>query len=67
MTGVLALDLVEVSAKVRDGGVADDAEDLGLPYWAGMVPLSLQAGKPVPANDLDPAIPLPSYLTSYSR
>ena len=39
MTGVLALDLVEVSAKVRDGGVADDPEDLGLPYWAGMVPL----------------------------
>ena len=67
MTGVLALDLVEVSAKVRDGSVADDAEDLGLPYWAGTVPLSLQAGTPVPADDLDPAIPLPSYLTSYSR
>jgi hypothetical protein len=66
-TGVLALDLVEVSAKVRDGGPVDDPEDPGLPYWAGMVPLRLQTGTPVPADDLDPAIPLPAYLTSYSR
>jgi uncharacterized protein len=67
MTGVLALDLVEVSAKVRDGGVADEPEDLALPYWAGMVPLGLQAGPPVPAADLNPAILVPSYLKSYSR
>ena len=67
MTAVLALDLVEVSAKVRDGGPVDEPEDLGLPYWAGIVPLRLTAGAPVPADDLDPAIPLPSYLTSYSR
>ena len=62
MTGVLALDLVEVSAKVRDGGPVDDPEDLALPYWAGIVPLHLTAGTPVPADDLDPAIALPSYL-----
>jgi uncharacterized protein len=62
MTGVLALDLVEVSAKVRDASLADEPEDLGLPYWAGMVPLSLTRGTPIPADDLDPAIPLPSYL-----
>ena len=35
MTLVLALDLVPASAKVRDGSVADDVEDLGLPDWAG--------------------------------
>jgi uncharacterized protein len=61
-TAVLALDLVEVSAKVRDGGVVDDAEDLDLPHWAGVVPLRLTAGTPLPAEDLNPAIPLPSYL-----
>ncbi len=61
-TGVLALDLVEVSAKVRGGGVADDPEDLALPHWAGTVPLSLTRGAPVPADDLDPAVALPSYL-----
>jgi uncharacterized protein len=61
-TGVLALDLVEVSAKVRTGGPVDDPEDGLLPHWAGVVPLSLCAGTPVPAGDLDPATPLPPYL-----
>jgi nitroimidazol reductase NimA-like FMN-containing flavoprotein (pyridoxamine 5'-phosphate oxidase superfamily) len=61
-TAVLALDLLEVSAKVRDGGVADDEEDLALPHWAGVVPLTLAAGTPEPAGDLDPTTQLPSYL-----
>jgi len=61
-TAVLALDLDEVSAKIREGGVSDDAEDLTLPYWAGVVPLRLTAGAAVPDADLDPATPLPSYL-----
>jgi uncharacterized protein len=61
-TGVLALDLVEVSAKVRTGGPVDDPEDAALPHWAGVVPLGLAAGTPVPAADLDPANPLPAYL-----
>ncbi len=66
-TAVLALDLVEVSAKVRDGGPVDEPEDIALPHWAGIVPLSLTAGTPVPAGDLDPTTPVPRYLTSYSR
>ncbi len=61
-TGVLALDLAEVSAKVRSAGPVDDPEDSMLPHWAGVVPLSLTAGTPVPADDLDPATPVPSYL-----
>ncbi|MDP7735305.1 pyridoxamine 5'-phosphate oxidase family protein [Mycobacterium paragordonae] len=61
-TAVLALDLDEVSAKIREGGVSDDAEDLTLPYWAGVVPVRLTAGAAVPDADLDPATPLPSYL-----
>jgi nitroimidazol reductase NimA-like FMN-containing flavoprotein (pyridoxamine 5'-phosphate oxidase superfamily) len=66
-TAVLALDLVEVSAKMRTGGPVDEPEDLTLPHWAGMVPLSLTAGTPMPADDLDPATPVPSYLAAYSR
>ncbi|QUR67361.1 pyridoxamine 5'-phosphate oxidase family protein [Mycobacterium spongiae] len=61
-TGVLALDLVEVSAKVRNGGPSDDLEDRALPHWAGVVPLSLTAGTPEPASDLGGATPLPAYL-----
>ncbi|MCV7195465.1 pyridoxamine 5'-phosphate oxidase family protein [Mycobacterium angelicum] len=49
-TAVLALDLVEVSAKVRDGGAVDDPQDHALPYWAGVIPLHLVAGTPQPAG-----------------
>jgi nitroimidazol reductase NimA-like FMN-containing flavoprotein (pyridoxamine 5'-phosphate oxidase superfamily) len=66
-TAVIALDLVEVSAKVRTGGPLDDPEDIELPHWAGIVPLTLQPGPPIPADDLDPAIPLPPYLADYRR
>jgi uncharacterized protein len=62
-TGVLALDLVEVSAKVRSAPPADDPQDCTLPYWAGVIPLSVTAGAPVPAGDLDPAIAVPHYLS----
>ncbi|WP_197518334.1 pyridoxamine 5'-phosphate oxidase family protein [Mycobacterium sp. E3198] len=61
-TGVLALDLVEVSAKLRTGGPVDDPEDAALPHWAGVVPLRLTAGAPVPAGDLDSRTPVPAYL-----
>jgi nitroimidazol reductase NimA-like FMN-containing flavoprotein (pyridoxamine 5'-phosphate oxidase superfamily) len=66
-TAVLALDLVDVSAKVRTGGPVDDPEDIGLAHWAGVVPLTAATGTPIPADDLDPAVPLPAYLTDYRR
>jgi uncharacterized protein len=66
-TAVLALDLVEVSAKVRAGGPVDDAEDTTLPYWAGVVPLTVTSGAPEPADDLDAAVSLPPYLKPYRR
>lgn len=47
-TLVLAIPLVEVSAKVRTGGPIDDDADLSWPVWAGVVPLRLIAGDPVP-------------------
>ncbi|HEY0697319.1 MAG TPA: bifunctional pyridoxamine 5'-phosphate oxidase family protein/GNAT family N-acetyltransferase [Micromonospora sp.] len=59
-TMVLALPLDEVSVKVRRGGVADDPADLGLPYWAGVVPIRSSAGAPEP--DAGVAGPPPDYL-----
>lgn len=61
-TAVLRLDLREVSAKIRTGGPNDDARDLRLPHWAGVVPLVHGHGTPVPAADLDASIPVPDYL-----
>jgi nitroimidazol reductase NimA-like FMN-containing flavoprotein (pyridoxamine 5'-phosphate oxidase superfamily) len=48
MTRVFAFPLEEVSAKTRSGPPLDDPEDLALPYWAGVIPLSLTAGAPIP-------------------
>ncbi|MFJ9032898.1 pyridoxamine 5'-phosphate oxidase family protein [Streptomyces sp. NPDC102274] len=62
-TAVIRLDLDEVSAKVRTGGPNDDPEDMTLPHWAGVVPLTRGYGMPVPSDDLDPAIALPDYLS----
>ncbi|PKT69023.1 hypothetical protein CW362_31960 [Streptomyces populi] len=63
-TAVISLDLDEVSAKVRGGGPNDEPEDLSLPHWTGVVPLSKGYGTPVPADDLAPGIGLPDYLTA---
>lgn len=52
-TAVLRLPLEEASAKVRTGPPIDDEEDYELPIWAGVLPLSVVAGEPVP----DPRLP----------
>lgn len=65
-TAVIRLDLLEVSAKVRTGGPNDEPEDITLPYWTGVVPVARTYGTPIPADDLDPSIPLPGYLPGQS-
>ncbi len=45
-TSVLALELKEVSAKMRKGPPIDDEEDYALPVWAGVVPVKMQFGEP---------------------
>ncbi|MFF9036358.1 pyridoxamine 5'-phosphate oxidase family protein [Streptomyces sp. NPDC014892] len=61
-TAVIRLDLNEVSAKTRTGGVNDEPEDLTLPHWAGVVPLRKGYEPPIPDPDLPPATELPAYL-----
>jgi uncharacterized protein len=56
-TSVLALDLDEVSAKVRTGPPADDEEDYALPVWAGVVPVEIAFGELVPDSRLLPGVP----------
>ncbi|MCM2415374.1 pyridoxamine 5'-phosphate oxidase family protein [Streptomyces sp. RKAG290] len=63
-TAVIRLDLREVSAKIRTGGPNDEPEDLALPHWTGVVPLTRGFAAPVPADDLDPAIAVPDYLSA---
>ncbi|MCG3127737.1 MAG: hypothetical protein CHACPFDD_02608 [Phycisphaerae bacterium] len=66
-TAVVAFPLDECSAKVRAGPPADDADDLTLPVWAGVLPLSLVCGEPLPDPHLPPGTPVPRYIREYRR
>jgi nitroimidazol reductase NimA-like FMN-containing flavoprotein (pyridoxamine 5'-phosphate oxidase superfamily) len=66
-TLVLRLPITEGSAKVRSGPPIDDEPDYALPVWAGVVPLALRPGAPVPDARLEAGRPLPDYPSSYVR
>jgi nitroimidazol reductase NimA-like FMN-containing flavoprotein (pyridoxamine 5'-phosphate oxidase superfamily) len=66
-TTVLALPLVEVSAKVRTGPPLDDDEDYALNVWAGVLPLKLVAGEPLNDPRLPDGIEPPAYTLKYRR
>jgi uncharacterized protein len=66
-TLVLKLPLAEASAKVRTGPPVDDETDYGLPVWAGEIPLTLNAGTPVPDRRLSPDLEAPAHVRHYSR
>jgi len=64
-TLVLAVPLDEASAKVSAGPPEDEDGDLGLGFWAGVVPVSTMYGEPIPDQGVD--WPAPDYLNNYSR
>lgn len=66
-TLVLALPLDECSVKVRGGGAIDEPEDMDLPVWAGVIPVTTSYGVPVPEDDLSGDPPVPAYATAYRR
>jgi uncharacterized protein len=66
-TAVLAVPIEEASAKVRTGSPKDDEEDHALPVWAGVLPLALVPGDPVPDARLDPAVPVPPHVSAWDR
>jgi uncharacterized protein len=66
-TSVLALELGEVSAKVRTGPPKDDAEDYSLPIWAGVLPLTVVPGTPVDDPKLIAGPSVPANVRGYSR
>src|SRR5215471_3651642 len=65
-TTILRLPLDEVSAKVRSGGVEDDAEDYALKVWAGVVPLRLVSDGPVRDERCEASIPTPEYAKDFA-
>jgi nitroimidazol reductase NimA-like FMN-containing flavoprotein (pyridoxamine 5'-phosphate oxidase superfamily) len=66
-TRVFALPLDEVSVKVRAGGPIEDADDLALPHWAGVIPLELRALPPVADERNAPLGAVPAGALVYDR
>jgi uncharacterized protein len=61
-TSVLAVSLDEASVKVRTGPPGDEPEDLDLPVWAGVVPMTIGFGVPEPDPALRPGITTPRHI-----
>ena len=59
---VAAVSIDSASAKVRTGPPLDDEEDLGLPVWAGVVPIREQVLLPENDPQLSAGIPVPDYV-----
>jgi hypothetical protein len=51
LTNVVRMRMAEASAKIRTGSPVDDPSDVTWPCWAGVVPVSLVAGDPIPEPD----------------
>jgi uncharacterized protein len=68
-TLVLALPLDEVSVKVSTGppGDSDEPPPDVAGTWAGVLPLRLVAGEPVPAPDVPPGLPVPPSVPAAAR
>ena len=64
-TSVLKVDITEASAKVREGPPMDDEEDYQLPCWAGVIPIALRAGEPVPDEHVPANAELPDYIRRF--
>src|SRR6202007_1601696 len=66
-TMVLAVPLVEASAKVRSGFAVNEDEDYATPTWTGVIPMKWISHAPVADPRGNPAIPAPANIQNYSR
>lgn len=62
-TLVLRVPIEAASAKIRAGAPSDFEHDLERNVWAGVVPLRVVRGEPVPAPNSKSGIVLPEYLS----
>jgi nitroimidazol reductase NimA-like FMN-containing flavoprotein (pyridoxamine 5'-phosphate oxidase superfamily) len=62
-TLVLRLPITEASAKVRTGPPAEEIDDLALPFWGGVIPITLTAGAPQHDGAGDRSIADPSVTS----
>ncbi len=64
-TTVLRIPLDEAACKLRRGPPVDDAQDQGLPVWAGVLPLQQFQAPPIAASDN--VVAAPDYVRQWHR
>jgi uncharacterized protein len=64
---VLAVPLVEASAKVRTGFAVDDIEEYAAPAWTGVLPLKWTAQAPIDDPRSKRKTPVPANIANYVR
>jgi len=62
-TSVMRIALDEAACKISNSAPSDDEEDMQLPVWAGVLPMSVKHDEPIHANEV--AIPTPDYVARW--
>lgn len=66
-TMVLAVPLVEASAKIRKGFAVDHEDEYSGSSWTGVIPFKWTAGTPIPDPRGNASAPMPENVRQYSR
>ncbi|MDW1819666.1 pyridoxamine 5'-phosphate oxidase family protein [Vibrio sp. Vb1018] len=66
-TMLLRIPLTEASVKISNFGVNDDAEDMDISVWAGVLPYRTVVGPLQACDDLYEGIAEPDYRSAYSN
>lgn len=64
-TMLLRIPLTEASVKISNFGVNDDAEDMDIPVWAGVLPYRTIVGPLQACDDLYEGLAEPDYRSAY--
>ena len=64
-TRVLEISIETASAKIADTPPNDNKEDLGLPYWAGTIPVKMICKQPVPDAHMDTDSMVPRHVMDF--
>ena len=64
-TMLLRIPLTEASVKISNFGVNDDAQDMDIPVWAGVLPYRTVVGPLQACDDLYEGIAEPDYRSAY--
>lgn len=64
-TSVLRISLAEAATKISNTNPVDKEEDLDLPVWAGVLPMSVKHGEPIHMDN--GTITTPDYVTQWQK